>query len=274
MTKYLRVVALNLSFLAVVVLSTRADSVRVAPEQVQANKPVWILAKGSPGVSVQFKIASGSDCGTLAGDVQTTNEQGEAKAVFTASDAPANCESIVSTVIGRAKDVQITDAGNTHIDKKITVVPLTAVAPSIEATTALTIILIASFAIDRFVTLLMYLLPFAKMRGEEDTPKVKKREKLTYIVLAGVFGLLLGYFGDIRLLAGLGFSTNTVLNAIVTALILTAGSDGISALIKKMGGTSLDDGEPKPLIVQGDLTLNRPARACTEGGGGSSADRG
>ncbi len=84
------------------------------------------------------------------------------------------------------------------------------------------------------------------------------------MVLAGVLGLTLGYFGNIRLLEGLGFSRNVRLNVILTALILTAGSDSISALLKKMGASSVVEPEPKPLVIQGDLTLQRPPRAKPE----------
>jgi hypothetical protein len=242
---------------------------------VQAGKAVWILAKGSPQVNVHFEIDSGTECGTLdPADVQT-KEQGEAKSVFTASDPPTDCEATIKTVIFRSKDSQISDPNNTTITTKITVVPSTPMAvASMDATTAITIILIASFAIDRLVTLLLFFLPFAKHRTEQDPDLIKKRERLTYIALAGVLGLLLGYFGDMRLLAGLGFSTNVALNAIVTALILTAGSDSISALLKKMGGKGIDDAEPKPLVVKGDLTLQRPDRAgpAAQSGFGSGTD--
>jgi hypothetical protein len=239
-----------------------AESVRLAPERVQAGKPVWILAKGTPQVNVHFQIESGTECGALApADIQT-NEQGEAKSVFTASDPPASCEATIATVIARGKDLPAADPGSTTIVRKITVVPSTpAAVASIDATTAITIILIASFAIDRLVTLLMFLLPLSKLRREQNPELLKKRERVIYIALAGFLGLLLGYFGDIRLLAGLGFSTNVAMNAIVTALILTAGSDSISALLKKVSSPSLGDAEPQPLRVQGELTLKRPERA-------------
>jgi hypothetical protein len=164
--------------------------------------------------------------------------------------------------LSHSADAKLDDSSNYNDSTKVTVFPATpVVVNSIDATTAITIILIASFAIDRLVTLLMVLLPFARLHGESAPELLKKRERLTYILLAGLLGLLLGYFGDIHLLAGLGFSTNVALNAIVTALILTAGSDSISALLKKMGGSLPPEAEPKPLIVQGDLTLKRPELA-------------
>jgi hypothetical protein len=254
-----------------------ADSVRVAPERVQAGKTIWIVAKGSPEVNVQFKIDSGSECGALNPADVPTNQQGEAKSVFTASDPPSDCEATIKTVISRGKESQISDPGNATITRKITVVPATPIAvASMDVTAAITIILIASFAIDRLVTLLMFFSPFAKRRAQLDSELVKKRERLTYVALAGVFGLLLGYFGDIRLLAGLGFSTNVALNSIVTAFILIAGSDSISALLKKMGGNAIGESEPKPLVVRGDLTLKRPerVRAAAEGGSGSGTGEG
>jgi hypothetical protein len=251
------------------------ESVRVAPGKVQAGKPVWILAKGNPEVNVHFQIDSGTECGTLTPNDMQTNEQGEAKSVFTASDPPASCEATIKTVIARSKGLQVSDPSSATIIRRITVVPSTpAAVASIDVTTAITIILIASFAIDRLVTLLMFLLPFAKLRRDQDPELQKKRERVTYIALAGFLGLLLGYFGDIRLLAGLGFSTNVVMNAIVTALILTAGSDSISALLKKMSSTGLGEAEPKPLVVQGDLTLKRPerARAAAQGETGGKTE--
>jgi len=238
-----------------------SDSVRVAPEKVQAGKPAWILAKGAPQVNVHFQIESGTECGTLNPADAPTNERGEVKSVFTASDPPASCEATIKTVIARSKDQPASPSANTTIIKRITVVPsIPAGVASLDVTTAITVILIASFAIDRLVTLLLVLLPFPKLHREQDSKLLKKRERVTYIALAWILGLLLGYFGDVRLLAGLGFSTNVVMNAIVTALILTAGSDSISALLKRMGGASVGEGDPKPLVVQGDLTLRRPER--------------
>ena len=254
-----------------------ADSVRVAPEKVQAGKTIWIVAKGSPEVNVHFEIDSGTECGALNPEDVPTNKRGEAKSVFTAADPPTDCETTIKTVISRGKESQISDPGNATITRKITVVPLTPISvASMDVTAAITIILIASFAIDRLVTLLMFFSPFAKRRAQRDSELLKKRERLTYIALAGVLGLLLGYFGNIRLLAGLGFSTNVALNSIVTALILIAGSDSISALLKKMGGNAIGESEPKPLVVKGDLTLKRPerVRAGAEGGSGSGAEEG
>lgn len=145
----------------------------------------------------------------------------------------------------------------------LTVVPA-AEAVTIEATTALTIILICAFAIDRLVTVLMFLLR-ARRRGgtskEEEVAKNlesdKKRERLIYILLAGILGLLLGYFGNIRLLEGLGFSNDVWVNVILTALITTAGSDSIAMLMKRMGIGSGPEAESKPLEVRGNLVLER-----------------
>jgi hypothetical protein len=259
------------------ILDGWADSVRVAPEKVQAGKVVWIVAKGSPEVTVQFEVESDTECGTLNPSEVLTNTQGEAKSVYTAGDPPADCEATIKTVIFHSKDSKKDDPANTTIRRRIVVVPSTPMlVASMDVTAAITIILIASFAIDRLVTLLMFFLPFARRGAQQDSELQKKSERLTYIVLAGVLGLLLGYFGDIRLLAGLGFSTNVALNSIVTALILIAGSDSISALLKKMGGNAIGDSEPKPLVVRGDLTLKRPerTRAAPEGGGGSGPGEG
>ena len=262
MRTYVCIARAGLILLMVTPSCARADSVRLTAKKVQATKPVWILAKGAPLVNVHFEVTNGTECGTVNPADVATNTQGEAKSVFTASDPPTSCEATIKTTISHSADAKLDDPSNYNDSTKVTVFPATpVVANSIDAATAITIILIASFAIDRLVTLLMVLLPFARLHGESAPELLKKRERLTYILLAGLLGLLLGYFGDIHLLAGLGFSTNVALNAIVTALILTAGSDSISALLKKMGGSLPPEAEPKPLIVQGDLTLKRPELA-------------
>jgi len=234
------------------------DSVRIAPEKVEEGKTAWVVAKASPQTKVHFQIDAGTLCGKIDPADAQTNDQGEAKAVFTPTDPPASCEATVRAVIARDKDARLSDPGNRSFTRTITVVPAAPLAAdTIDATTAITIILIASFAIDRLVTLAMLLPPLARLYGEQDEELAERRKRLTYIVMAGSLGLLLGYFGDIRLLAGLGFSTNVALNAIVTALILTAGSDAISALLKKIGDSSPGESESKPLIVQGELSLKR-----------------
>ncbi|HEY6349725.1 MAG TPA: hypothetical protein VI636_09970 [Candidatus Angelobacter sp.] len=269
--------ATGLLFIAGVgVSSAWGQSVRLLPEQIQSGKPVWIMVKADPQVKVGFQVESNSDCGNVSPADATTNEQGEAKSVFTPTDPPAACEVSIKTTIAAAKDVAITDPGSKVVISKITVAPPAAefvTLPTLDPTRAITIILVASFAIDRLVTLLMLFLPLGKAQGEQNVERLKKRQRLIYIALAGSLGLLLGYYGDIRLLAGLGFSTNTTLNAIVTALIFTAGSDSISALLKKMGGGG-PEGEPKPLVVQGDLTLKRPERAhaASQASGGGSPE--
>jgi len=241
------------------------------PTEVTGGRSSWIIAKltgdKKEGVSIKFEITDNSPCSSLNSEETTTNKQGEAKVTFTGAEVPDNCP----VTVGVTANTTPPQTGQAII----TVKPSAPETVTIEPTTAITIILIASFAIDRTVTLVLFLMPFLAASGEsrDNAEARKRREKLIYVLLAFALGLLLGYFGEIRLLEGLGFSKNLPVNALLTALILTAGSDSISTLLKRIGGHSGGEGEPKPLVIQGDLTLQRPSHPKSEPGVSSSSTK-
>ena len=219
---------------------------------------MWAILKDSQaGVTFNYAIRDGRECGTVDAS-GATNDQGLSHVHFTPSpDIASRCE---ATIIA-------TNPENKTVTAKVTVLGEAAEPVTIEATTAITIILIASFAIDRIVSGLMFLFGAKKVAAvasdasSADTlERQNKRQRLIYVSLAGLSGLALGYFGNVRILEGLGFSRDVPINVILTALILTAGSDAISVLLKKMGVGSIGEPEPKPLEVRGHLVLDRNAR--------------
>jgi hypothetical protein len=129
--------------------------------------------------------------------------------------------------------------------------------------TVVAMILIGSFAIDRIVTALLFLLSFAgfpdpSTASKDARPDVEKKYKLWYFFIAGVFAMVvLGYFGKIRVLAGLGYppDPNPILDAFLTGIVLVGGADRIASL--KPAGSSIPEEppEPKPLQVIGQITL-------------------
>jgi len=230
----------------------KVDPARV-PKGQTATVSVTLPKDTKTDADFTFEVTDGKECGEISPSSQKT-AQGLAQVIFTPRATVATaCPATIT----------VTDQNGKNQSASVKVLPV-ADSVNIEASTALTIILIASFVIDRIVAALMFLLgagkrptPPADEQGRSNLQANKKREKLTYMLLAGMLGLALGYFGDVRILEGLGFSNNVPLNVVLTALILTAGSDSISALLKKMGVASISEPESKPLEVKGTLVLER-----------------
>jgi len=141
----------------------------------------------------------------------------------------------------------------------------------IDGVTALAVFLIASFAIDRIVTGFLFLLNFliprwnawfpdpASIRDAVAREFVEKRQKILYFSLAGCLGLLLSWYGNLRLLRSVGFQTQPVIDSIVTMLILMGGSDRIAEVLKLPGAPGVKKTEPKPIEITGKLILENEA---------------
>lgn len=159
----------------------------------------------------------------------------------------------------------------------------------IDGVSAIAVILILSFAINRIATGLLFLLsfigPWARFLPEaalQSTDQLRieaeKRRKLAYFAIAGILavGVFAGY-GTVRILSVSGFpSINPVLDVILTGLILVAGSERIADLLKTstttgsvLPGTSRV--ETKPVEVTGTLTLIEPSSLVTESKAKASA---
>ena len=144
--------------------------------------------------------------------------------------------------------------------------------PKVDGVTAVAVVLIASFAIDRIVTGILFLLGFLgawKRRfpdpSLQEDPAARadaeKRQKLLYFCLAGLLSIpLLAGLGKVRILAAVGFQTDPIFDIIVTGLILMGGSDRVAELLKMHGG-GVEKSEPRPITINGKLVL--------EGGGPS-----
>ncbi len=123
--------------------------------------------------------------------------------------------------------------------------------------TVITVLLICAFATDRIVT---GILAMISSRNEN----AARRRKL-YLALAGALGVILGFVGNVRVLENLGFLHNVAnspalyLDVALTTLILTAGSDRIAVLMRRMEGksvpSSLGKEQAEPIEITGRLTL-------------------
>jgi len=135
---------------------------------------------------------------------------------------------------------------------------------------AIAVILIASFAIDRTVTAVLYLLsyvplwdryfpdPIRKVDAVERAV-AEKRLKLPYYVLAGLLGIVvLAGYGKVGILTALlGEGVNRTLDTILTGLTVVAGADRVAAILERQGREPSAASAPRPLEVSGRLVLDR-----------------
>ncbi|SRR5713101_2058239 len=137
----------------------------------------------------------------------------------------------------------------------------------------LVLILVLSFAIDRLVKAVLFLLSFSILqdpRTIEDPGgriKAEKRQTLLYFALAGFLGLIVvAFYGDVRVLKALGYEAKKGLDAIVTGIVLMGGSEFIGKLIDLSGvGRGAGESKAQPIEITGKLVLESGAR-----GGGTT----
>lgn len=140
----------------------------------------------------------------------------------------------------------------------------------LDGVTAIALILIASFAIDRIVTATMFVLSFAIPwldPGSIESPgaraSAEKMYKLVYVTVAGVLAVVVvAHYGGVRILSALGMAPDPVLDTILTGIVLVGGSDRIAALLKLPGASNGEHAAPPPPIqITGRLTLEDGAAA-------------
>ncbi|MBI3472041.1 MAG: hypothetical protein HY013_11855 [Candidatus Solibacter usitatus] len=126
-----------------------------------------------------------------------------------------------------------------------------------DGVSAIALILIASFAIDRVVTAVLFLLAWV---GWAPDPAVDERKyKLIYFLLGGVLGIfVLAHFGQVRVLTALGITIDTYLDTGLTGIVLVGGADRIAGLLKVPGAAPQKE-EPQPMVITGKLVLEESA---------------
>lgn len=139
--------------------------------------------------------------------------------------------------------------------------------PRLDGITVIAMVLIGSFAVDRVVTGILFLLSFSKWwaarfpdpdlaESAEARASATNRKRLVYFCLAGALAIpLLAGYGQVRILAALGFPTNYLFDTFVTGLILMGGSDRLSEVLKMQSGGGEQKSEPRPITINGKLVL-------------------
>ncbi|HLG14015.1 MAG TPA: hypothetical protein VJH03_05715 [Blastocatellia bacterium] len=147
----------------------------------------------------------------------------------------------------------------------------------IDGVTALALVVIASFAIDRIVTAILFLGSFAGIVPDPDLResgpervRAAKAYKLIYFILAGGLGVVvLAYFGNVRILRAMGIQEATPLvDTLVTGLLLMGGAERLSQFIQSPGGSSEEKSAARPIEVTGTLKLEDDGSRKTSGHAG------
>lgn len=133
-------------------------------------------------------------------------------------------------------------------------------------TTVVAMVLIGSFAIDRIVTILLFLLELSPgwRRGHPDPETLQgtarsdaeRRRKLWYFGVAIPIGLIAVLsFRDVRLLHSLGIEVNPVGDTLFTLLVLVGGADRITELLGSSAKDRSRESAEAPIKVEGTLKL-------------------
>jgi hypothetical protein len=138
----------------------------------------------------------------------------------------------------------------------------------IDGVTAIALVVIASFAIDRIVSAVMFLAVYAGIVQDPDQSEPRpegahpeKVYKLIYFVLAGILGVgVLAFFGNVRVLRALGLiDVNPIVDAIITGLLLMGGAERISGFVQPAGRSSAEKPEAREVHVTGTLKVEDAA---------------
>lgn len=139
---------------------------------------------------------------------------------------------------------------------------------SIGGVSVLVMILLLSFAIDRVVKAVLFLLSFvAPWKRRVPDPltiedpvkgaKAEKTQKLVYYAFAGFLGIIvIALYGDVRVLKGLGYDVKKVLDILATGTVLIGGSDFIGKLLQMSGVGSGAESSKQPIEITGKLILD------------------
>lgn len=133
-------------------------------------------------------------------------------------------------------------------------------------TTVVAMVLIGSFAIDRIVTILLFLLELSPgwRRGHPDPQTLEgaprsdaeRAAKVRYFALAIPIGfLILVAYPEALLLKALGISASVGVDRLFTLLVLVGGADRITELLGSSAKDRARESTEAPIKVEGTLKL-------------------
>lgn len=141
----------------------------------------------------------------------------------------------------------------------------------------LVLILVLSFAIDRFTKATLFLLSFVKrwatwapdpliVSDEIERVEAAKKQTLIRHVFAGILGLIvIALWGNVRVLQAVGYQATWAVDVLATTVVFVGGSDIVDKLLQASGlsGGTSSGGGSQPIEITGRLVLEqgRPPQA-------------
>jgi hypothetical protein len=132
-------------------------------------------------------------------------------------------------------------------------------------TTVVAMVLIGAFAIDRIVTILLFLFelspgwrlrhPDPRTLAEPQRSDAERSQKVRYFALAIPIGLLAVRSFKPRLLEAIGIQASDGLNWLFSLLVLVGGADRITELLGSSAKDRARESAEAPIKVEGTLTL-------------------
>ena len=238
-------------------------AVRVNPEIVASGKEAIVTAKltnadeDSKPREVDFKLVDGEECGSLLrAKVPTVN--GIARNTFTGASGVENCRATIQATVDRSS-----------VTASVIVNAPLVVATKLDGISIIALVLIGSFAIDRIVRGLMFVLSYwkrwASLVPDPNDPATpiprRKHHQLAYFCFAACLGVIaLGWYGGVRILSALGFfGVDPILDTLISGLILVGGADRTEAILGTLGAGGAEAAgsrDPAPIQITGTLVLD------------------
>ena len=135
----------------------------------------------------------------------------------------------------------------------------------LSGTTVVAMVLIGAFAIDRIVTILLFLLelspgwrrrhPDPRMLAEPQRSDAERSQKVRYFALAIPIGLIAVQWFKPRLLEAIGITASDLLNRLFSLLVLVGGADRITELLGSSAKDRARDSADSPIKIEGTLKL-------------------
>jgi hypothetical protein len=258
---------------AALVLTGCGIDLKVHKGTVEADEkaPVTARLRTPAATTVNFKIVAGEECGTLSTVTAGTSAAGVATVIYTGASGVEDCEVTIEATAdvpsngnagGSAAKTHLSGSTSFYVNKQ----PLT--KARIDGVSMLALFFIASFAIDRTVRGALFALSFfafwRRWVPDEVSPGdlvAEKKQRLAYTMMAGALAILvLGWFGKVRILAGLGFAqVHPAIDTLFTGLLLVGGAERTEALLKAVGagqGAELGKDASRPVEITGRLILD------------------
>jgi hypothetical protein len=234
-----RVAAFGLAMWLVCSFAVAAPTVtvRTNPERIIGGGvsviAIRVTDAGQPVANQAVKIAvvEGQECGTPQSTTATTGEDGTIPRVhFTGG---LYVEACVAQIEVTTETPPATEGGPPQIARAqatVTVNPNSGAMTRVDGFSAIALVLVVSFAIDRLVRGLLFVLSYSSAWSRQFpdpafnngpiSAEAERNRRLIYFVLAGSLGMIaLGWVGQVRILSALGFTNvNRWLDILVTGL--------------------------------------------------------